>query len=53
MVRKIGILFNMLLNRERSLLPKKDNEIEDFDLEMAIEDIEEDPPLLHIAEGEE
>jgi len=26
---------------------------EDSDMEMAIEDIEEDPPLLHIAEGEE
>ena len=26
---------------------------EDFDMEMAIEDIEDDPPLLHVADGEE
>ena len=34
-------------------IPEEGNEIGDFDLEMAIEDIEDDPPLLHIAEGEE
>ncbi len=26
---------------------------EDSDMEMAIEDIEEDPPLLHVADSEE
>jgi hypothetical protein len=26
---------------------------EDSDMEMAIEDIEEDPPLLHVSDGEE
>ena len=38
---------------ELEKIPDGENEIEDFDLEMAIEDIEDDPPLLHIAEGEE
>ena len=28
-------------------------DVEDSDMEMAIEDIEEDPPLLHVADGEE
>ena len=26
---------------------------EDSDMEMAIEDIEEDPPVLHVSDGEE
>jgi hypothetical protein len=26
---------------------------EDSDMEMAIEDIEEDPPMLHVSDGEE
>ena len=38
---------------ELQSIRQEDGEIEDFDLEMAIEDIEEDPPLLHVAEGEE
>ncbi len=38
---------------ELEKIPEKDNEIEDFDFEKAIEDIEDDPPLLHITEGEE
>lgn len=38
---------------ELQSIRQEDGEIEDFDLEMAIEDIEEDPPLLHVADGEE
>ena len=38
---------------ELESMPEEDDEIEDFDLEMAIEDIEDDPPLLQIADGEE
>ena len=38
---------------ELQSIRQEDGEIEDFDLEMAIEDIEEDPPLLHLADGEE
>ena len=38
---------------ELESMPEEDDEIVDFDLEMAIEDIEDDPPLLHIADGEE
>ena len=33
--------------------PENLGDAEDSDMEMAIEDIEEDPPLLHVSEGEE